>query len=132
MSTLPLFGWFVTSERKKVYPNVDQLTKNLFVAMRDGHRVSVPEIGTPLVGHPGTNHTCCGCGVTLRKGIGYCIKDITGTPHIVDAIAIHHVACHRNKLDQREWKLLRNLPKATIPDEKVEILWLLGRHYNIF
>lgn len=119
--TKTLFSWMVSSDTRRPNPTVDNVTKKVFAAIENGKQVEVESsYGLPPPGTRGMIYMSCGCGVPFRRGVGYLVTDAGGKFHRIDAIALHHVACHRSKLDEEELSFLASLPECSIPcDEQV-------------
>jgi|AntRauTorcE11897_2_1112592.scaffolds.fasta_scaffold71961_1 hypothetical protein len=109
-----LFTW--CSVDKPTQDHVTRELANLWAACKHGKEVDVnSSYGKPPAGTRGMFYHTCGCGFDFDhiQDRGYAIGDTDGNEYLVDAMALHVVACHWNKLDAEEVKLLHALPTQT-------------------
>ena len=123
-----LFNWTsrVTPRIEKVSPDLVKL----WAACKNGTEVKVSSAyGRPPSGMRGMFTHECGCGYNFDhvQDRGFRINDRYGCEHLVDAMALHLVACHIEKVDDAEKKLLDSLPPQDELINKEGLEEILGK-----
>lgn len=118
MSEEHLFNWHSASRGNR--PIITAEVVRLWTACKRGRKVEVfSAYGKPPIGFRGMFFETCGCGYNFMhiQDSGFIITDKHGDQHLVDAMGLHLVACHSEKLDADEQALLQLLPDQELVDE---------------